>query len=418
MSQYHSKRLNDKITIFDEVDLFMQRFLGKKILLGVSGGIAAYKSAELARLLQQAGAEVQVIMTQAALDFVGPQTFQALTGYPVWIDTNDQSFERSMAHIDLSRWADILLIAPATANMMAKLAHGLADDLLSLVAMMMPVVVLCPAMNVHMWQHPATQTNRDLLMQRGVIMVGPDAGSQACGDQGFGRMREPEFILNAIDLISCYQRLEGERFVITAGPSREALDPVRYLSNYSSGHMGYALAEALAFAGAETHLVSGPCALPVPPGVSYVAVESAAQMRDAVCQQLKPHDVFISVAAVADYRPKEVAPHKIKKQDIGYYGLELEPTIDILAEIKHAGLAKTVIGFAAETENLVENAKAKLERKADMIIANLVGKQQGFGDIPSALTVVTANKVQELTPKSKLCLAAELVHCIETLIKQ
>lgn len=396
----------------------MQRFLGKKILLGVSGGVAAYKSAELARLLQQGGAEVQVIMTQAALDFVGAQTFQALTGYPVWIETNDQSFERSMAHIDLSRWADLLLIAPATANIMAKLAHGLADDLLSLVAMMMPEVLLCPAMNVHMWEHPATQANYAILAQRGVVFIGPDAGLQACGDQGLGRMREPEYILHALEFIPCYQRLQGQSFVITAGPTREALDPVRYLSNSSSGHMGYALAEALAFAGAEVYLISGPCGLPIPPGVTYVAVESAAQMRQAVFARLAPGDVFIGVAAVADYRPKQVHMHKIKKQASAQYLLELEPTIDILAEVKNSGMAKKVIGFAAETENLLEHAKAKLNRKADMIIANLVGKDQGFGDRPVTVAVVTTAGIQTLESKPKLGLAVDLVSCIETLIKQ
>jgi phosphopantothenoylcysteine decarboxylase/phosphopantothenate--cysteine ligase len=399
--------------------MIMQRFLGQKILLGVCGGVAAYKAAELARLLQQAGAEVQVIMTQSALDFVGVQTFQALTGKPVWMDINDSRFDQSMAHIDLSRWADILLIAPATANIMAKLAHGLADDLLSLVAMMMvnKPILICPAMNVHMWSHPATKKNQEILSERGVVFVGPDPGMQACGDQGLGRMREPEFILNALDLLEGYQRLKGSRFVITAGPTREAVDPVRYLSNHSSGYMGYALAEALAFAGAEVHLITGPCSLQIPPGVSYTSVESAQEMYDAVFSHLGQGDYFMGVAAVADYRPKDMSTQKIKKEQTSAWVLELEPTLDILAAVKDSGIAAKVIGFAAETQDLLNNAQLKLDKKADMIIANLVGYDQGFGACDSALTILTRNGVEYLASNSKIRLAGQLINLIENFIK-
>jgi phosphopantothenoylcysteine decarboxylase/phosphopantothenate--cysteine ligase len=394
----------------------MQRFLGKKILLGVSGGVAAYKSVELARLFQQAGALVQVVMTKAAQDFIGAQTFQAVTGQPVWVESNDSSFERSMAHIDLSRWADMLVIAPATANVMAKLAHGIADDLLSLVAMMMgQSMIICPAMNVNMWEHPATQTNFKILKERGIVFAGPDAGIQACGDEGYGRMREPHYILNALELASIDKAMQDKQFIITAGPTREHIDPIRFISNQSSGLMGYALAEALAFAGAKVLLISGPTHLENPPGVTRRVVESAQEMHDVVFENLAGQDAFIGVAAVSDYAVSNPREQKIKKVHQHYLNLELTPTIDILQQVKQSNLVKHVIGFAAETEQVEEYALAKLEAKADMIVANHVGKGLVFGQETSALKVYTPNKHWELTQDTKLSLSKQLVEIFKTI---
>ena len=396
----------------------MQRFLGKKIILGVCGGVAAYKAVELARSLQQSGAQVQVVMTVSAQDFIGAQTFQAVTGFPVWIDTNDSSFERSMAHIDLSRWADLILVAPATANFMAKLAHGLGDDLLSLVCMMVqkPILV-CPAMNVNMWQNGATQANYECLKQRGIIFIGPDAGPQACGDVGFGRMREPEYILNALDVYPTYQSLQGQSFVITAGPTREPIDPVRYISNQSSGLMGFSLAEVLAFAGAKVTLIAGPTHLSCPPDVTYIQVETAQKMRDEVFACLKEGDCFIGVAAVCDFVIEKPQTQKIKKKAGLTLNLEMIAATDILSEVKKSGIAKKVIGFAAETENLVAYAQQKLQQKADMIIANLVGYQRVFGQANSALTVITNDTMLELPEQSKIQLSARLTEIFKVFLQ-
>lgn len=396
----------------------MQRFLGKKIILGVCGGVAAYKAVELARSLQQSGAQVQVVMTVAAQDFIGAQTFQAVTGFPVWIDTNDSSFERSMAHIDLSRWADLILVAPATANFMAKIAHGLGDDLLSLVCMMVqkPILV-CPAMNVNMWQNGATQANYECLKQRGIIFIGPDAGLQACGDVGFGRMREPEYILNALEVYPTYQLLQGKSFVITAGPTREPIDPVRYISNQSSGLMGFSLAEVLAFAGAKVTLIAGPTHLSCPPGVTCLQVETSQQMRDEVFACLKEGDCFIGVAAVCDFLIAKPQTQKIKKKAGLTLNLEMIAATDILSEVKKSGIAKKVIGFAAETENLVAYAQQKLQQKADMIIANLVGYQRVFGQANSALTVITNDAMLELPEQSKIQLSARLTEIFKVFLQ-
>lgn len=388
-----------------------QSFENKKILLGVCGGVAAYKSVELARLLQQKGALVQVVMTESAQDFVGPQTFQAVTGFPVSMVSNDTSFSRSMAHIDLSRWADMLIIAPATANFMAKMAHGMADDLLSLLYLMVTVPVLvCPAMNVHMWQHPATQQNTKLLKERGVVIVGPDEGEQACGDIGAGRMREPEWIVNALDLWPINDILKGTRFVLTAGPTRESIDPVRFISNRSSGLMGYALAEALAFAGAEVELVSGPCACLVPPGVRIHKVQTAAQMHQKVLECLRLEDIFIGVAAVADFTIRQPEVQKIKKQDHHELSLDLVPCEDILLSVKQQKLAKWVIGFAAETENLLDYARQKLKKKADVMIANEVSAQKGFETLDNAVTILSAKGEIHLPAAPKLLIAKQLVE--------
>lgn len=397
----------------------MQKSKYTNILLGVCGGIAAYKTVELARKLQQQGANVQVIMTESAQDFVGEQTFQAVTGHPVWTQKNDESFERAMAHIDLSRWADLLIIAPTTANFMAKITHGFADDLLSLVAMMVKVpIVICPAMNKHMWQHPATVENTAILQKRGVVIVGPDAGEQACGDVGYGRMREPEWILHAIDMLPVYQILKGHSFLLTAGATRETIDPVRFISNRSSGLMGYALAEALAFAGADVKLISGISSLPCPPDVERIMVESAADMDTSVHEHLNQQDIFIGVAAVSDYTVKNPSSQKIKKNHKTELLLELSPTRDILKTVKERGVAKKVIGFAAETENILEHARQKLQSKADMIIANQVGKGLVFEQDQTSVTVLTQDREVEIAQNSKLLVACEVLKQIKLLIEQ
>lgn len=392
----------------------LQPYANKKILLGVCGGVAAYKSVELARLLKQMGAQVQVVMTESAQDFVGPQTFQAVTGFPVTQATNDASFAQSMAHIDLSRWADMLIIAPATANFMAKMAHGMADDLLSLLCLMVKVPILvCPAMNVHMWQHPATQHNTMLLKERGVVIVGPDEGEQACGDIGAGRMREPQWIVNAIDLWSIADIFRGTCFVLTAGPTRERIDPIRFISNKSSGLMGYTLAEVLAFAGAEVELVTGPCACPIPPGVRAHLVETAEDMYQKVLELLTPEDFFIGVAAVSDFKLREPALQKIKKQNRTHLSLDLELSKDILLSIKQQQLAKKVIGFAAETENLLEYARQKLEKKADIIIANDVSGKLGFESVDNAVTIVTPKSEVHFPAARKILIAKQIVEFLK-----
>jgi phosphopantothenoylcysteine decarboxylase / phosphopantothenate---cysteine ligase len=392
----------------------LKRFENKKIILGVCAGIAAYKSVELARQLQQEGALVQVVMTDSAQDFIGKQTFQAITGFPVWTDTNDASFERCMAHIDLSRWADMLIIAPATANFMAKIAHGMADDLLSLLYLMLNVpIMICPAMNMHMWSHPATIANTKILQERQVVIVGPDSGSQACGDTGLGRMREPEWIMDALELIPIYQTLKGQRFVVTAGPTQEAIDPVRFISNHSSGRMGYALGAALSFAGAEVVLISGPCQIPVPPALERVQVNTAQEMYEAVLSYLKPSDNFLSVAAVCDFKVNQAAPQKIKKNSQDLH-LSLQPCLDILHTVKQKKLAKLVIGFAAETERTLENAREKLYKKADIIIANTVGQDRVFGQDNNQVYIITKEQEIHLAEASKLVIARQLVEFFKT----
>lgn len=398
----------------------MHKLQQKKILLGVCGGIAAYKTAELARLLIEVGAEVQVVMTKSATDFIGVQTFQSLTGKPVWTTVNDASFEQSMAHIDLSRWADILVIAPTTANFMAKMAYGMADDLLSLLCLMMHGrVVICPAMNTNMWQHPATVANADKIQAFDVDICGPDKGIQACGDLGYGRMREPNLIVD--DLImrehGIKKSLQGESFIITAGPTREAIDPVRFISNRSSGLMGYHLAKTLIFAGAKVDLISGPTSLPVPLGVSFHAVETADEMHQAVKSCLHPKANFVGVAAVGDFKPKQVNGSKIKKNQQSTIQLDLTAGIDILDDIFKQRLAKTIIGFAAETDDLLTHARAKLAKKADMIIANQVGPCLGFEQMNNSVYVLHHEQEIKLETTSKLSIACQLVTIISDFLK-
>lgn len=356
-----------------------------RVALGVGGGIAAYKSAELARALTGRDVQVQVVMTAAARQFVQPLTFAALTGRKVITDLfpalgADESLSSAVEHIGVAQANDLLVVAPATADLMAKFAHGLADDFLSTMYLAFTgPVVLAPAMNNNMWRHPATQANLQVLRQRGHVIVGPDEGALACGTVGPGRMSEPEAIADAVLAVLNVRRdLEGETVLITAGPTQEPLDPVRYISNRSSGKMGYALAEAAAARGARVLLVSGPVHVPEPPGVTLTRVRTAQEMRDAVFANLEPATIVIKAAAVADYHVASVPQQKLKKT-AARISLELDPTPDILAELGSRKGDRLLIGFAAETENLRQEARRKLQVKnCDMIAGNLVG-QEGTG---------------------------------------
>jgi phosphopantothenoylcysteine decarboxylase / phosphopantothenate---cysteine ligase len=350
-----------------------------KVLLAVGGGIAAYKSAELARLLMQQGHEVQVVMTAAAEEFVRPLTFAALTGRKVL--TNLFAVEAAIEHISVAQEHEILVVAPATADLMAKLAHGLADDFLTTLYLAFTgTVVLAPAMNVNMWQHPATQANLETLVKRGHIIVEPGSGYLACGMTGPGRLADPETIAEAIERAANRRRdLEGETVLITAGPTQEPLDPVRYISNRSSGKMGYSLADAAASRGARVILVSGPVHLTPPRGVEVIAVRTAVEMRAAVMEHLPAAGIVVKAAAVADFHLAKVPDQKVKKT-AARVSLELDPTPDILAELGRKKGDFLLIGFAAETQNLTQEAKRKLETKnCDMVVGNLVGgSETGF----------------------------------------
>ena len=389
----------------------MQDFLNKKILLGICGGIAAYKSAFLVRELTRLGAVVRVVMTASAQEFITPMTLQALSGHEVRCELLDSQAERAMGHIELARWADYLLIAPATANFFAKMAHGLADDLLSTVYLVAETpVIVCPAMNRGMWAHPATQANSELLRQRGVLMVGPEEGAQACGEYGFGRMSEVENIIAALRLQGISSLLRGQRVLITAGPTHEAIDPVRFISNRSSGKMGYALAQAACIAGAAVTLVSGPSALVPPPGVDFYPVETARAMFDAVMQYLQPGMIFIGAAAVGDYGVEAPSEQKLKKQSATALTLTLRANPDILAAVVATGKAAFVVGFAAETTHVLEHASAKLRaKKLDMIIANQVGAGFGFDADDNQVTVLTKNTQIDLERTHKTRLAGQLI---------
>lgn len=389
----------------------MQDFVNKKIVLGICGGIAAYKSAYLVRELTRLGAIVRVVMTPSAEAFITPMTLQALSGQEVRSALFDSTAERAMGHIELARWADVFVIAPLSANTLAKLAHGFADNLLSTLYLVTETPVLvCPAMNHSMWEHPATQANYQLLMKRGVIFVGPDKGSQACGEEGFGRMSEVEQIISALRTYDVYQSLKGRRVMITAGPTREAIDPVRYISNHSSGKMGYALAEAAQMAGAEVTLVSGPTALKAPPGVTFYAVDSAKAMFHVVMEQLQAGMIFIGTAAVADYCFDEPQAQKIKKKDQASLTLTLTPNPDILSAVVASGKASYVIGFAAETQHVLAHAQEKRVRKqVDMMIANHVGKGLGFDCEEHQVTLLTSHEQMTLPKMHKSRLAAQII---------
>jgi len=383
----------------------------KRILLGVSGGIAAYKSAELIRLLRQNQYEVRVIMTASAIKFITPLTLQALSGQAVHTQLLDAQEENSMGHINLAKWADALLIAPATANCMAKLSQGLADDLLSTVALAVSCpVFIAPAMNQAMWHQAVTQDNVARLLRYGVQFIGPESGEQACGDVGLGRMSEPQAIVEAL---APNTELANIKILITAGPTREPLDPVRYLTNRSSGKMGYALAEQARKMGAEVTLVSGPVQLAAPLGIQLVQVETAAEMYSAVMQQIEQQTIMIAAAAVADYTPVKVQADKIKKQGQASV-LALEKTQDIVASVAALENKPFTVGFAAETQNLVAYAQAKLQDKnLDMIAANWVGQSEGgFDSELNALHVYWQEGEQRLPMTEKSKLAQQLLLLI------
>ena len=386
----------------------------KRILLGVTGGIAAYKSPDLVRRLRERGAEVQVVMTAAAREFVTPTTFQAVSGRTVRTDLWDPAAEAAMGHIELARWADAVLIAPASADFLARLASGRADDLLATLCLATEApIAVAPAMNHVMWANQATRANVAQLAARGVLVLGPAAGDQACGEEGLGRMLEPlELAEQLAALLAGGGELAGRRVLITAGPTRERLDPVRFISNRSSGKMGFAVAQAARAAGAEVVLVSGPVSQPTPPGVRRIDVESAADMLAAVLRELPGTHVFISTAAVADYRPVRAAQQKIKKTS-DTLEVSMERTPDVLATVAARPERPFVVGFAAETESVEQNARAKLMRKnLDMIAANEVGDDKAFDCDENQLIVLARGARYELGRAGKLALARGLVSLI------
>jgi len=394
----------------------MERFGNKRILLGVTGSIAAYKAGELVRRLREAGAEVRVVMTQGATEFVTPMTFQALSGHPVQQHLLDAEAEAGMGHIELARWADAILVAPASADFLARVAQGRADDLLSAICLVGQVpLALAPAMNKGMWHNPATRANVRTLQSRGVMFLGPDEGRQACGEVGAGRLQASAMLLGGFAELFSRGLLSGKTVLVTAGPTREALDPVRYLSNHSSGKMGFSVAQAAAEAGARVMLISGPVSLQTPSHVVRTDVVSAQQMHQAVMSQLAGVDIFIATAAVADYRPVVSLEDKMKKKH-QRMTLELEPTPDILAEAKGRFPRLFCVGFAAETNDLETHAREKLQRKAiDMIAANWVGaaavETEGtFGSDNNALRLFWHNGEAELTVAAKSKLARQLLE--------
>jgi phosphopantothenoylcysteine decarboxylase/phosphopantothenate--cysteine ligase len=398
----------------------------RRVLLGITGGIAAYKSAELTRLLVKSGREVTVAMTAAAREFVGPATFQALSGHPVYSDLWDARPDNGMAHIELTRTNDVMLVAPASADFLARLVHGRSDDLLAttVLARTIPLIV-APAMNLQMWQNPATQRNVETLKADGVHIIGPGSGDQACGEIGDGRMLEPVDIVSALDAWAQPKVLAGKRVLITAGPTQEAIDPVRVITNHSSGKMGYALAQACADAGAQVTLVSGPTHLATPFAVDRVNVISAAEMLAAVEAVVDEADIFIAVAAVADYRPASSAGQKIKKTDAGLT-ISLEPTVDILAKIarhprssadaRKNGTPPFCVGFAAESEKVEQYGAEKRARKGiPLLIANHA--QSAFGADQNQVTLIDergAEGATRLPRMGKLALARALVAAISS----
>lgn len=389
----------------------MKRLASKRILLGVTGGIAAYKAAELVRLLVTVGAEVRVVMTAAACEFITPMTMQALSGHRVYTDLLDCEAEAAMGHIELARWADVVLVAPASADFIARLQAGRADDLLAALCLATTVtLMLAPAMNQQMWSNAATIQNMAVLQSRGVQVIGPDSGELACGETGLGRMVSPEYLRQQLADVFDSGLLQGLKVLVTAGPTYEAIDPVRFIGNRSSGKMGYAVAQAAVEAGAVVTLVSGPVNLPTPDRVTRIDVESAREMYDAVMQNAADCDVYISSAAVADYRPAQPSQQKIKK-DAAPLTLVLERTRDILSAVSALEKAPFTIGFAAETEDVATYALQKLEAKGlDMIAANQVGvADRGFASDDNALHLFWAGGQRQLDLTHKTQLARQLV---------
>ena len=388
--------------------------INKKILLAVSGGIAAYKTAELVRLLRKKNAEVRVVLTHAAAKFVTPLTFQALSGHAVATELLDDQQENAMGHINLARWADLLIVAPASANIIAKFSHGIADDLLSTLYLAAECpVYIAPAMNQAMWNKAVTQDNIIKLQNHGVTIIGPDSGNQACGELGFGRMSEPEQICNRLLTNNTSSLLKGKSILISAGPTREPLDPVRYITNRSSGKMGYALAEAGINHAASVTLVSGPVSLTAPPKTNFVQIETAQQMYEEILQRASLYDVYIGAAAVADYSPDIIKDEKIKKQ-ADRTTLILRKNKDILSAVAHLKKRPYTVGFAAETHDLERYARGKLERKnLDMIAANWVGKESGgFEDDNNELHVFWRQGKQHFEMMNKKRLAEKLIELI------
>lgn len=396
----------------------MSSISGKHILLCVGAGIAAYKCCELVRRLTDAGAEVQVVLTPRAAAFVTPTTFQALSGRPVRSELFDAAAEAAMGHIELARWADVVVVAPATADLLARLTHGHADDLATTLCLATTApLVVAPAMNHRMWLHLATQANLAQLEARGARIVGPGVGAQACGEFGPGRMEEPERLVHAIAdaMTPAVATLRGRRVVITAGPTREAIDPVRYISNHSSGKQGFALAAAAQAAGAEVTLIAGPVTLPTPPGVQRIDVLSARDMHGAVLRAVPGCDLFIAVAAVADYRPAYEADSKIKKQRDGAgIVIELIENPDIVASVAGLRPKPYVVGFAAETDNVLANAREKRARKGmDLIVLNDVADTRiGFSSDDNAVTLIAADGEQTLPMAPKAAIARALIDAI------
>jgi phosphopantothenoylcysteine decarboxylase/phosphopantothenate--cysteine ligase len=384
------------------------------IVLGITGGIAAYKAPDLVRRLRERGGDVQIVMTASAEEFVTSTALQAVSGRPIRSNLWDKEAEAAMSHIELARWADIVLIAPATAEIMARIVSGGAPDLLTTICLATEApIALAPAMNRVMWSNPATQANRRVLESRGTHILGPAVGSQACGETGAGRMLDPDTIAAAVFDIGTIQGeglLDNRKVVITAGPTREAIDPVRYITNRSSGKMGYAIARAAAAQGADVVLISGPVDLPDPPGVEVRNVTTAQEMHDATHDCVKEADIFVAAAAVADYRPKDLKEQKIKKNDESMT-LDLVRCPDILASVAALDAGPFTVGFAAETEKVDEYARSKLENKAlDMIIANRVGNDCGFDRDDNAVNVLWSEGEKRYPQAQKSKLARDLVE--------
>lgn len=383
----------------------------KRIIVGVTGGIAAYKSAEIVRRLQDRGADVRVVMTPGAEEFIRPLTMQALSGYPVHSGLLDEKAEAGMGHIELARWADLLLIAPATADFMATMVHGKADSLLAAIYLATPALVaVAPAMNQGMWRHPASLDNVEKLNQRGVTIIGPDSGIQACGDTGPGRMEQPDTIIEQASVMFSTGLLQGKKVVITAGPTREALDPVRYISNHSSGKMGYALATAAADAGADVILISGPVNLLVPDRCQHISVVSANDMLVASLECAKKADIFIATAAVADYRAVSISENKIKSDD-KVLTINFEKNPDIIRTVAAAHKSAFMVGFAAESTDVENYAKGKLKTKAlDAIIANDISRSDiGFNSDDNEVSWIDADSSITFSKRSKAQLSRDLI---------
>ncbi|MDG1819644.1 MAG: bifunctional phosphopantothenoylcysteine decarboxylase/phosphopantothenate--cysteine ligase CoaBC [Porticoccaceae bacterium] len=392
----------------------MSTLSNKRIIVGITGGIAAYKSAEIVRRLQDRGAEVQVVMTPSAEEFIRPLTLQALSGYPVHADLLDPEAEAGMGHIELARWADLLLIAPATADFIASMVHGRGNSLLNAIYLATPATVaVAPAMNQGMWSHPATSDNMQCLKQRQVMIFGPDSGIQACGDIGEGRMQQPDTIVEQV--ANCFEtgQLSGKKVVITAGPTREAIDPVRYISNHSSGKMGYSIAAAAVEAGAQVTIISGPVAIAAPDRCTVIETLSAADMHKAALAACGDADIFIASAAVADYRPVNVAEQKIKKS-ADSIELKLEKNPDIVSAVAEKFSDLFVVGFAAETQDIETYARDKLARKKlDAIVANDVSRTDvGFNSDDNEAWWITADSSQAFSKRSKTQLARDIIDAI------